>query len=154
MSLLILIVLGDWFEVLILPVLRKCFSKLDLFLEEMVSTNNNIFWSLDGMYMAYLVTDDTLVDKIKFSKYENRQYPEMVNFKKLFFVILNICKLALYFLLARTCFHGKTLLLYSGNHDSNTWYRRKRPSVIKSITMSWVVSYLQRFGPQASNSNN
>ena len=47
--------------------------------EEMVFTTNNIFWSPDSRFLAYLVTNDTLVDKIEYSVYGDFQYPDMVN---------------------------------------------------------------------------
>ncbi|CAK8673111.1 unnamed protein product [Clavelina lepadiformis] len=46
--------------------------------EEMVFTTNNIFWSPDSRFLAYLVTNDTLVDKIEYSVYGDFQYPDMV----------------------------------------------------------------------------
>ena len=45
----------------------------------MVSSTNNIFWSPTGNFIAYLVTDDTKVKKIEFTKYDKQQYPETVS---------------------------------------------------------------------------
>ena len=52
-----------------------------LFSEEMVSSTNNIYWSPDSKFLAYLITNDTNVEKIMFSKYGNLKYPKMVKQK-------------------------------------------------------------------------
>ena len=52
---------------------ESCFS------EEMVSSTNNIFWSPDARFIAYLVTDDTQVDRIEFTNYGSTKYPETVS---------------------------------------------------------------------------
>ena len=58
-----------------------CYKILFYCTEEMVSSTNNIFWSPDGHFIAYVVTNDTDVERIEFSKYEKSQYPEMVGVK-------------------------------------------------------------------------
>ena len=49
------------------------------FLEEMVGTTNNIFWSPDSSYIGYLVTNTTGVPNIEYSEYDELQYPHTVS---------------------------------------------------------------------------
>jgi len=46
--------------------------------EEMVFSKNNIFWSPNSRYIAYIVTSDIGVEQIEFSMFKDRVYPEMI----------------------------------------------------------------------------
>jgi len=49
-----------------------------LYEEEIFQTNKALWWSRDGQDLAYLTIDNTLVEKIEFSKYAKLQYPQTV----------------------------------------------------------------------------
>uniref|UniRef100_A0A914QFG2 Dipeptidylpeptidase IV N-terminal domain-containing protein n=1 Tax=Panagrolaimus davidi TaxID=227884 RepID=A0A914QFG2_9BILA len=49
-----------------------------LYEEEIFQTNKALWWSKDGNELGYLTIDDTIVDKIEFSRYSKLQYPETV----------------------------------------------------------------------------
>nr|XP_002130673.1 dipeptidyl peptidase 4 [Ciona intestinalis] len=47
--------------------------------EEMISTNNVIYFSPDGGKLAYAQFNDTECSHIQFSRYDSKQYPEMID---------------------------------------------------------------------------
>lgn len=63
-------------------------------LEEVFASNEAIWWSTTGKYLAYAEFNNTEVQKVEFSWYGNEQYPETVAIpyaKVGSFAILAIC---------------------------------------------------------------
>lgn len=50
-----------------------------LFTEEMFSSNQGLWWSPEGKYVAYVETNDTDVHAIEYSWYGENQYPSTVS---------------------------------------------------------------------------
>nr|XP_039253153.1 prolyl endopeptidase FAP-like isoform X1 [Styela clava] len=46
--------------------------------EEMIGSNNVLYWAPDSSSFAYLKTDDTNTERVKFSMYGDAQYPETI----------------------------------------------------------------------------
>jgi len=50
-----------------------------MFTEEMISSNNVMYFSPDGSQLAYAQFNDTQCDHIQFSRYDGLQYPNMID---------------------------------------------------------------------------